>query len=149
MTEHVPAEKETKIYLAIWRHAIRTNQPVEVKLKSHGQALSMRMAMYRAIKQYRESPLVDPELTKSAEIFAVSVEAGSSSLWLRERKSLGAAKDAMEQLGLGEDDLMTPGEQAIKQRIEAELGEVLHGEPEELAADPLSAPNPFYTQDER
>lgn len=149
MTEHVPAEKEVKIYLAIWRHAIRTNQPVEVKLKSHGQALSMRMAMYRAIKQYRESPLVDPELTKSAEIFAVSVEAGSSSLWLRERKSLGAAMDAMAQLGITEDELMTPEEQRIKERIEAELGEVLQGKPEEDEAAGLTTANPFYSKDER
>ena len=149
MTEHVPAEKEIKIYLAIWRHAMRTNAPVEIKLKSNGQALSMRMAMYRAMKHYRENPMLDPELTKASEVFAISVEKGSKSLWLRERKSLGAAKDAMEQLGLSEDDLMTPGEQAIKQRIEAELGEVLHGEPEELAADPLIAANPFYSADER
>ena len=33
--------------------------------------------------------------------------------------------------------------------IEAQDVEFLHGEPEELAADPLSAPNPFYTKDER
>ena len=80
MTEHVPAEKEIKIYLAIWRHAMRTNAPVEIKLKSNGQALSMRMAMYRAMKHYRENPMLDPELTKASEVFAISVEKGSKSL---------------------------------------------------------------------
>lgn len=147
MTEHVPAEKEVKIYLAIWRHAMRTNAPVEIKLKSHGQALSMRMAMYRAIKQYRENPLIDPELCKAAEIFAVSVEKGASSLWLRERKSLGAAMDAMTQLGITEDELMTPTEQSIKQRIEKELDEVIEGRPEEASG--LTTANPFYSQEDR
>lgn len=138
--------RETRIHLALWRKALKDGG-LEVTLDSYSQALSMRLAMYRALKPYRENEFLDPELTAASNKYCLAVAKDSSILQIADRKSLLAAEAAMKQLGLDESDLYSAEEQAMQARMLKELGSLAIQEDAEPAPEAPSLDNPFFSRD--
>lgn len=140
--------RETRIHLALWRRALH-DDGLTITLQSYSQALSMRLAMYRALKPYRHNEFLDPELTEASNKYCIAVSKDSGILQIANRKSLLAAEAAMEQLGLCEADLYSPEEQAIQARMLSELDklDLIEVEPPEPTEQLPEAPNTFFSRD--
>lgn len=130
--------KETRIYLAMWRKAIKSpDTPVQIELPNASVALTVRMAMYRAIRPFRNGSIHDPDLFTAAERLVLQVkklDSGRATLAIVPRSTLAAAEIAMLSLGLDDDDLKLFEEKLA----EEELSDLL------TPATPPS--NPFFTR---
>ncbi len=112
-----PITQENRIYLAIWRKALKTGGKIELKMADASLALSTRMAMYRAIRPYREGKEIDLELIEAAERYVITYQKSPPMLALVPRRSLSAAEAMMADLGLDADDLLTPEELDQRMRM--------------------------------
>lgn len=144
--------REHRIYLALWRKAYREDKAIEIKLSTFSEALTLRSAMYRAIKPFIEGMNPDEELVAVREKFAISVLPQSNILTIRPKILLGKLEGMLEGLGVDERDLMTPEEIRALDALEefitpadaAKLG------PNDLPPTklPLAAPNPFFKRED-
>lgn len=134
--------REQKIYLALWRKAQIEDREISVTLRSYNEAISMRMAMYRTIRPYRTEKIIDEDLRLASERFVISVLKDSKVLTLKPRNTLTAAELAMAEIGLTEEDLLTPEEKILQNIMEQKLDEILP--PSEDSDLPKS--NPFYSR---
>lgn len=141
MTSISSLTREQKIYLALWRKAFKDNASVEVNLRTYNEALSMRMAMYRTIRPYRDEELVDEELRLASERFVISVLKDSKTLVIKPRGTLSAAEQAMADLGITEEDLLSPEERLLYSNMEREIDELI-----QPVEDLGKKSNPFYTR---
>lgn len=142
--------REYRIYLAVWRKALRDSRDptlplVSVNASNFSLALSMRQGMYRAIRPYREGEIVDRELVEAAEKFVVSAIRGEDplkvhTLWLKPRSTLSELERELLALGLDEADLATTEEAAAKKHLDALMT------PDEEPVLPRKS-TPFYTRD--
>lgn len=116
--------KEQRIYLAMWRKAglqPETANPVAIELPNPSVALTVRMAMYRAIRPYRSGLLHDPDLFSAAERFVLKVSKlpdGRAVLAIVPRTTLAAAELAMLSLGLDDEDLKLFEERMVDEKLE-------------------------------
>lgn len=99
-----PISREYRIYLAIWRKAGNSPEPIVIKTSSKNMAIAMRQGMYRAIRPYRESKLIDDELRKAAENYVVYLN--EDTLEMRPRLTLGELNTMFDQIGIDEEDLL-------------------------------------------
>lgn len=131
--------REQRIYLAIWRRAAEKGS-LEIKCASPTSARTIRMALYRVIKPYREDPLLDSEMTKIAQDFVVAWSKASMVLNIIPRASTAEqlVDSLLDQLGLEEGDLETPEEKAVVKDFE----EFMEAKPK-----PVSE-NPFYKRED-
>lgn len=111
----------------------------------------MRSAMYRAVKPFLDGVSPDEELVAAREKFGVSVPEQSTVLTIKPKILLAKLGGMLDDLGIDEEDLMTPEELKAKRMLEefitpsqaASLGEN-DLPPTKL---PLEAPNPFFKRD--
>lgn len=128
-----PLSREQRIYLAIWRKAFKTpDETVRFQIGDKSTALSTRMAMYRAIRPFRENISSDHELFKAGEIFVLKLCEFNPGVWgieLAHRKTLTAAELAFENLGLDEADLNLFEESAALEDLKSLLPEAERSTP--------------------
>jgi len=114
--------REKRIYLAIWRKALRDDQPeLVLNFSDFNTALSVRMTMYRTIRPYREGKFFDSELKEAAEKYVLVTKREPPTILVVPRKSAEAAELLFADLGLDEMDLMTDEELAamkIAERVQ-------------------------------
>ena len=136
-----PTSREYRIYLALWRKALRSPEPVTVLASNLSIAIAMRQGMYRAIRDYRGGQRADLELMEASEKFVIRLnrEADKDSphtiVFLR-RATLSELD--MTMLGLDEDDLLLEEE-----RVLGSLVDKLAEKPEEKTIS-----TPFYSRSE-
>jgi hypothetical protein len=130
--------RENRIFLALWRKAIRKEE-VRLKCLSDNQAITTRLAMYRAIKPFRMDEFEDPELYDAANRLAIRIE--GSDIIIVEKTSTITAEAAMLQFGLTEDDLLTPEERVAQSRMEEQLEKLIERDSSDI---PLKQKNEFY-----
>lgn len=131
-----PATRETRIFLALWRKAYTSGEPIVINAKSPSDAMRIRMALYNAIKPYRVEG-VDDELRLAGEALAISTKANVVTIGPRVLRAY--ADDLAAQFGILEDDLITAQEREAKEVMEASLARLM-----EQQSD-----NPFYKNEER
>jgi len=131
-----PATRETRIFLALWRKAYTSGEPIVINAKSPSDAMRIRMALYNAIKPYRVEG-VDDELRLAGEALAISTKANVVTIGPRVLRAY--ADDLAEAFGLTEDDLITNEERETRERMNLAL-EKLMGQ---------QNANPFYKSEER
>lgn len=117
-----PLSREYRIYLALWRKAVREKdlglEPVSIKVSSPSVALSIRSGLYKAIKPYRNGQAVDEELTRAAEQFVVSTPKDEAVVKLLPRASLIELEAELAALGIDEADLALPEEVSMNAALE-------------------------------
>ena len=129
-----------RIYLAIWRKAQTSSEPVIITAPNFQLALTMRLEMYRAIRPYRHGQAFDEILRSAADSFVVAIEKGQDAksvhkIHLRPRLTLAALEAQLLDLGIDEDDLLLADERTLQNS----LGELMAHEPRT---------NPFYTRED-
>jgi hypothetical protein len=77
--------REKRIYLALWRKAQREQTPISFKVRDKDTGLSIRMAMYRTIKPYRQGTEIDEELYKAAQNFVLVTKESPSRIIITPR----------------------------------------------------------------
>jgi hypothetical protein len=137
-----PISREYRIYLALWRKALKSPEPVRVKASSFSMAVAMRQGMYRAVRPFRNGQLLDKELQEAAEKYVVYMERQDSKdqphwLVLNTRKALAELDIMFDELGIDEEDLLLSDER----RIQDSLSSLMDSEP----AQPKITP--FYSRD--
>lgn len=144
--------RETRIYLAMWKKAGEAGT-LSISLRTETEAKSTRMALYRAIKPFKDERLYDPVLKEIGLGFAIVIEKGSKVLTIRPRKDVESAELLSEMFGLSEDDLAIPEEKALRDRLAGEVSE-LKGDPKFKDGVPLpplisesAVPNKFFTRE--
>ena len=133
-----PITQENRIYLAIWRKALEGGKEITLKMENNSLAMSARMAMYRAIRPYREGRDFDAILAEAAAKFVIVHQKKPPALIMTLRKSLSAAEAMMAELGMLAEDLLTPEELAQRERL-------LEIQQEGPVSDQSSTP--FYTRE--
>lgn len=131
-----PATRETRIFLALWRKAYTSGEPIVINAKSPSDAMRIRMALYNAIKPYRVEG-VDDELRLAGEALAISTKANVVTIGPRVLRAY--ADDLAAQFGILEDDLITAQEREAKEVMEASLTRLMEAQGD----------NPFYKNEER
>ena len=127
---------EVRIYLALWRKALREKSEIFVAAPTYNTALSIRMSMYRAIRPYREGKIFDDELSIAANEFVLMALKDPAGVKIVPRITHNVAKEPMEALGLTDEDLLSPDELARKQAMEKVQKELSIPE-SELPANPF------------
>lgn len=117
-----PISREYRIYLALWRKAYKSPEPVIIKASSFSMAVAMRQGMYRAIRPFRKGEATDNDLMKAAEklvVYLVKAEDKSSPHFLefRERKALSELEAAWADLGIDEEDLLLGDERSVSDSL--------------------------------
>lgn len=144
-----PVSREYRIYLAIWRKAVNSEEEITIRASTFNLAIAMRQGMYRAIRPYRSGEIFDAELSKAADLFVVQIEklpdpSAPHILRLKPRLTLNELEAELANLGLDEADLLLGEERAV----EAKLAEFL--EPTEVEEDvefrPIPRDTPFYSR---
>ena len=130
--------RENRIYLAIWRKVAGMEDDLTIKLTSHTEAVSMRLGLYRAMTPYRSGDMTDPELAAVADTHSVFIAPKSSEIVIRRKIGLLAAEGLMEELGIGEDDLITYEEKELSDRMTGLMTDLSAGKD-----------NPFYKGTDR
>lgn len=145
-----PITREHRIYLALWRKAYKSEEPVSFKCSNFAMAVAIRQGMYRAIKPFRYGELEDTELKDAAEKFVVFLVKNRDEngehlkdkthfIELRPRVTLLEANSIFDELDLEEDELYV-GEERI-------ISEKLKGLIEKGPAKPTSK-TPFYSRED-
>lgn len=102
--------REYRIYLAIWRKALKSEEPVEIKCSSRNMAIAMRQGMYRAIRPFRSGTRIDEELRVASEKFVVFIK--DNILEIRPRLTLAELDTMFDEIGIDEEDLLLGDERA-------------------------------------
>jgi hypothetical protein len=116
-----PITREYRIYLAMWRKAFLSDDPVVVKTSSRNMAIAMRQGMYRAIRPYRNGQQIDDQLQKASEKFVVYLN--DDTLELRPRLTLAELDTLFDQIGIDEEDLLMPDERLVADELKEFLEE--------------------------
>lgn len=136
-----PITQENRIYLAIWRKAAREDKEIVLQLPDNRIGLSTRMAMYRALRPFRDGSQFDPELALAGERFVLVYDppahGRNAQLRVTPRRTLSTAEAMAADLGLDEDDLMTPEELEQRMKLMSVQADA------EAAAN-----NPFYSRED-
>lgn len=134
MPAQKPISREYRIYLALWRKALKQDEIVRINCSDRNMAIAMRQGMYRAIRPFRYGQLQDHELITAAEKFVVflggSKEDNSGWLELRPRLTLSEMEGMFDDLGIDEEDLLLGDERAANQSLQKLLA----------SSDPAEAP---------
>ena len=149
MTALKPITREYRIYLALWRKAFHSKEPVTFKASNFAMAVAIRQGMYRAIKPFRYGELNDLELKDAAERFVIYLTKtmdGKKHLkdqphWieLKQRQTLKEMNRLFDELEIDEDDLFLGEEKAISNKLK-ELME----KPKKVS----KSKTPFYSRDD-
>ncbi len=138
MSKDLPREK--RIYLAIWRKVWREQlDQLVIKMPSYNVAMSVRMAMYRTVRPYREGALFDNELKLSSEKYVLSLQRTPPAIVVTLRQTAEVAEDVFASLGFDEEDLMSE-EELMAMRIAENVSD-------EVSAPPTGE-NPFFTRED-
>lgn len=123
--------RELRICLAIWRKAFDERNsgadPITINAANLNSAISIRQAMYRAVKPFRAGEAFDEDIRMAAELFVCFLEKQDDPmkphrLILRPRNTLSALDAEMESLGLTEDDLFLAEEKAVNEKLTEFIG---------------------------
>lgn len=128
------AEAVRQTYLEVWRRAYREGE-IALTLPTYSQALSLRMALYNAIKPYRDGKMVDVELEAAADACSILLTKGSNELVCTTKMKHGMADLILDQLGLAAAPVATEAQESIDRIFE------------ELNSNKAPA-NPFYKREE-
>lgn len=128
-----PISREYRIYLALWRKAFFSEEPIIVTASSFSMAVAMRQGMYRAIRPFRNGQLTDEALRQASEKYVVFLEkvmldeehdkTSPHHLIFKERKTLAALDGMLNLLGLDEEDLLLGEERTVGARLSKFLDE--------------------------
>lgn len=132
--------RENRIYLAIWRKALRDKDtnPLTINCSSFKIALRQRVGFYRVIRPYRNGEAYDSELATAAEQVVPTLSPksdGPATITFLPRKSLELAEAIFADLGLDDSDLLSQEELDSIRAADQALGTLM----------PPRA-NPFYTR---
>ncbi len=135
--------REYRIYLALWRKALHSPEPVQIMTANFNMAVAMRQGMYRAIRPFRHGEMHDVELLQAADKFVVYLQREKDPdlahfLVLKERIALAHLEGALDNLGIDEEDLLIGDERVIAESINRII---------EQEEKPVAAPNKFYTRE--
>lgn len=122
--------REYRIYLALWRKAIRGDaSELVIKCPNRHMAVMMRQGMYRAIKPFRNSIEADSELFRAAEKYVVHLISNEDKydehrLVFRERLALGILNEQFDfteiELLAGDERVMFDKAEAIREKTDPE-----------------------------
>mgnify|MGYP003577595032 CR=1 FL=1 len=137
-----PISREYRIYLALWRKAYLSEEPVSVKTPNFAMAVAMRQGMYRAIRPFRNGVMLDNDLLNAAEKFVIYLVRADSKdephfLEFRKRMTLDTLTDMWDDLGIDEEDLLLGDERKIDKALKASLNKTA----------PKPTKTPFYERD--
>jgi hypothetical protein len=141
-----PISREYRIYLALWRKAVKSPEMVSITTKDFSMAVAMRQGMYRAIRPFRNGQAVDEELRMASERYVIYLIKAEDKhephfLELRPRMTLAALEASWDALGIDEEDLLLGDER----KADASLERLLK---ESQAPEAKPAPTPFYTREQ-
>lgn len=85
-----------------------------IPLKSHAEALRIKIALYRAIKPFTAHEPFDPMLSDATSIASLSVLKDSSDLIIRPKLTLDLAERIAGDLGLVESDIQDDSAAALE-----------------------------------
>lgn len=128
--------REARIYLALWRKALQSDELVRINCSSRNMAISMRQGMYRAVRPFRLGQMSDEELRTAAEKFVVflSPKADTNAyLELRPRVTLSELEGMFDTLGIDEEDLRIGDERSA----EASIRKLMETEQDKPRATPF------------
>ena len=125
-----PISREYRIYLALWRKALHSSEPITIKASNRNMAIAMRQGMYRAIRPFRQGNLNDRELQDAAEKFVVYLDGKLPELTLKPRAALAELESAWEALGIDEEDLLLGDERAMEGSLKRLLEESQQPDPQ-------------------
>ena len=143
MASQAPITREYRIYLALWRKALKSRSQVKIQTSNFAMAIAMRQGMYRAIRAFRSGARSDEELRTASEKFVVYLEKGATKnhphyLILKERAALAELEESLDLLGIDEEDLLLGDERSLL----ANLQELI-----ERKDAPVVRPTHFYTRE--
>lgn len=141
--------RELRICCAIWRkvHQERDKpDPIVINAANLNAAISLRQAMYRAAKPFREGKLFDEDIRLAADNFVVTLDKAEDPhkphrLIIRPRTTLSDLEAQLEDLGIDESDLQLASEKGAV----AKLSEFLDKSVPEPST--VKRNTPFYTRD--
>lgn len=141
-----PVSREYRIYLALWRKALKSPEPVRIRASCLSMAIAMRQGMYRAIRPFRVGQANDEELLQASEKFVVYLNKGELAsdphfLVLNERMALSELEMEFDLLGIDEEDLLLGDERNIANSLK----HLIDGAPAEPV--PLRF-TPFFTRED-
>ncbi len=93
-----------------------------IKFASTSLAIAARQGLYRAIKNFRGRPDLDPILSEASDKFVVSHQPGETIIRFRPRQTLEALELQLEDLGIAEADLLTHSEKAAQGSLDRLMG---------------------------
>lgn len=122
-----PISREYRIYLALWRKALKSDIPVSFKCSNYAMAIAIRQGMYRAIKPFRYGEAADQELKEASEKFVCYLiknmdgekHLTSQPHWieLRPRATLAEMDSMLLELEIEEDDLFVGEERGLSEKL--------------------------------
>lgn len=128
--------RQTRIYLAFWRKAFHEGE-LRLPMPSKGHAVSIRQALYRAIRPFRDEDAEEPsELTKIANTMTVGFS--GNDLIIRRKITSEYAETLFSELELDESLLQTDDERQAVEKLKAAL---------EKPQEPSKSSNPFFSRD--
>lgn len=141
--------RELRICCAIWRKAYQERdnpEPITINAANYNAAISLRQAMYRAAKPFREGRSFDEDIRLAADNFVVTMEklddpSKPHRLTIRARTTVKDLENQLEGLGISESDLLLNEEKGVT----AKLSEFLDKELEPLPTKRKATP--FYERD--
>lgn len=132
--------REYRIYLALWRKALNSSEPLIIQAPNTNMAIAMRQGMYRAIRPFREGRASDNELLKACEKYVIYIVKGEPSfIEFRERKTLAALESDWKALGISEEDLLFGDERKNDQVMKDLL--------KETSKPMVEVKTPFYSRE--
>lgn len=128
--------RQTRIYLAFWRKAFQDGVLV-LPMPSKGHAVSIRQALYRAIRPFRDEDAEEPsELAKIANTMTVAFS--GNDLIIRPKVSAEYAENLFMELELDESLLQTEDERESVRKLQEAL---------EKPSEKSKSSNPFFSRD--
>lgn len=118
--------RELRICCAIWRKAYQErdlSEPIVINAANLNAAISLRQAMYRAAKPFRDGKMFDEDIRLAADNFVVTLEKAENPLAphrlvIRPRATLNDLEAQLADLGIDESDLLLSEEKTASKKLE-------------------------------
>lgn len=141
--------RELRICCAIWRKVYQEREQMDhlvVHAANLNAAISLRQALYRAAKPFREGKLFDEDIRLAVENFVVTLERVADPLAphrliIRPRTTLIDLEAQLDGLGIEESDLLLTEEKGVTAKLTEFLEQVEH------PAETKRKSTPFYERD--
>lgn len=129
--------KLERIYLAIWKKALRSGETLEIETPTMTMAVSSRIGLFRAASKVRRGLIFDEEALRAIKLYTVKVQrlhednSKPAKILVVKKQLEDFFEKALEDLGIDDLDLLTEEERLT----------------DDTFIQPPRTPNPFYERD--